>query len=175
MRHLAEEIAGDQPLTDLLQLDQTRYVALLQEGERVVAEMSLDEVVIPAANGPVRAYEVEVELLPGGTLADLGVLERVFADKYHLAAQPQSKFERALRLAGIVIAGGANDTRVRTTGATTVVLARPPPPPPPGPIARGAARRVRGARVAPRQEAPGGRAAHRQHGDRHTQSAAHEL
>lgn len=130
VRRLAEEIAGDQPLTDLVQLDQTRHVALLQEGERAVAEMSLDEVVIPAANGPIRAYEVEVELLPGGTLADLGVLARVFADEYHLAAQPQSKFERALSLAGIRIAAGANGSGA-ATGAQTVVLPAGAPPPDP--------------------------------------------
>ena len=130
VRRLAEEIAGDQPLTDLLHLDQTRHVALLQEGERVVAEMSLDEVVIPAANGPIRAFEVEVELLPGGTLADLGVLARVLGDEYRLAAQPHSKFERALRLAGIEIAGGSHGAGPEATGAPTVVLPAAPPPDP---------------------------------------------
>jgi CHAD domain-containing protein len=125
-RRLAEEIAGDQPLTDLVHLDQTRHVARLHEGERAVAEMSLDEVVIPALDGPIRAYEVEVELLPGGTLADLGVLARVFADEYHLAAQPQSKFERALSLAGIRIALMPDDG-----GVPTVALPADPPPPDP--------------------------------------------
>jgi CHAD domain-containing protein len=101
VRRLAEEIAGDAPLTELVTFDQTRHVSILRDGEREVAELSLDEVVVAGAQGPVRAYELEAELRPDGTPADLEALARIFSEEYGLAPQPRSKFERALALAGV--------------------------------------------------------------------------
>jgi CHAD domain-containing protein len=97
-RALAEEIAGDEPLRDLVTVDQVRHISTLRDGERVVAEMSLDEISTETGHGPVEAYELEIELRPDGTLADLQEICKSLAERYKLKAQPLSKFERALQL-----------------------------------------------------------------------------
>lgn len=98
VRRLAEEIAGDQPLRDLVAVDQTRTVSYLYQGERRVAEMSLDEVAIQTPNEPVRSYELEVEMLPEGDISDLRIISRLLTEEFGLAPQPLSKFARALAL-----------------------------------------------------------------------------
>ncbi len=130
-RHLAEEIAGDAPLTDLVTLDQTRHVSILRDGDREVAELSLDEVVITGPIGPQRAYELEAELRPDGTAADLAALVKVFSEEYDLAPQPHSKFERALALAGIRpdAAPAAPATNGHSTGTPTQTLSADAEPP----------------------------------------------
>ena len=133
VRRLVEEIAGDATLTDLVTFDQTRHISILREGEREVAELSLDEVVITGAQGPVRAYELEAELRPEGTPADLETLSRIFSSDYGLTPQPQSKFERALALAGIHLEAAA-PAPPATNGHPTRVLTGPLAPeaaPPP--------------------------------------------
>ncbi|HYO50512.1 MAG TPA: CYTH domain-containing protein [Chloroflexia bacterium] len=99
VRWLAEEIAGNQSLRDLVTVDQARTVSYLYQGERRVAEMSLDEVAIQTPDEPVRSYELEVEMLPEGDISDLRIISRVLTEEYGLAPQPLSKFERALALA----------------------------------------------------------------------------
>src|SRR3954453_4356481 len=42
VRDMVEEVAGDQPLGDLVSIDQERIVSKLYQGERAVAELSLD-------------------------------------------------------------------------------------------------------------------------------------
>jgi inorganic triphosphatase YgiF len=98
VRLLAEEIAGSQPLSDLVTVDQTRTVSYLYQGDRRVAEMSLDEVAIQTSNKPAWSYELEVEMLSEGDISDLRVIAHVLAEEYGLAPQPLSKFERALAL-----------------------------------------------------------------------------
>jgi inorganic triphosphatase YgiF len=98
VRRLVEETAQGKPLRDLFTLEQTRTVSNLYEGERAVAELSLDDVTIHTASGPVRGYELEIELLPEGLLDDLRVLSRLLTGEYGLLPQPESKFERAMRL-----------------------------------------------------------------------------
>jgi CHAD domain-containing protein len=99
VRTMVEEVAGDQPLADLVGIDQTRTVSSLYDGSRAVAELSLDKVTVQTANEPLTLYELEAELLPEGLPSDLKTLERVFSDEYGLAPQPLTKFERAMTLA----------------------------------------------------------------------------
>ncbi len=98
VRRMVQEIAGDQSLNDLFALDQTRTVSILQDHDRHVAEMSLDVVIIEGPDEPMRSYELEIELLPDGTIADLAMLSRLLIDDYGLIPQTLSKFERAIRL-----------------------------------------------------------------------------
>ncbi|HEX8600318.1 MAG TPA: CYTH domain-containing protein [Chloroflexia bacterium] len=100
VRRIMEETAQGKPLLDLFTLDQTRTVSTLYEGERAVAELSLDDVTIHTASRPVRGYELEVELLPEGVLDDLRALSRLLTGQYGLLPQPESKFQRAMRLQG---------------------------------------------------------------------------
>ncbi|HEY0069976.1 MAG TPA: CYTH domain-containing protein [Chloroflexia bacterium] len=97
VRRIVEETAHDKPLHDLFTLDQTRTVSNLYDGDRAVAELSLDDVTIYTAK-PVRAYELEIELLPDGLLDDLRALSRILTQEYGLLPQPVSKFERAMML-----------------------------------------------------------------------------
>ncbi|HEX8228560.1 MAG TPA: CYTH domain-containing protein [Chloroflexia bacterium] len=100
VRRIVEETAQGKPLHDLFALDQTRTVSNLYDGERAVAELSLDDVTIQTASRPVRGFELEIELLPEGLLDDLRVLSRLLTIQYGLLPQPESKFERAMRLQG---------------------------------------------------------------------------
>ena len=52
VKRIAEQIAGDLPLGDLVNIDQVRNVSILYQGERKVAECSLDEVTIAGGGGP---------------------------------------------------------------------------------------------------------------------------
>src|SRR4051812_7746796 len=99
VRNMVEQIGGGQPLTEVVTITQTRQVSILYEGERAVAEMSVDEVKIPTQGEPVNDYELEVEMLPGGLDADLRILTRILAEDFNLIPQPLSKFERALQIA----------------------------------------------------------------------------
>lgn len=95
---IAREVAGEQILVDFITVDQNRTVSILTDAERKVAELSLDEITMQTATEPVRAYELEVELLPDGTLQDLRTIGEMLTGEYGLTPQPLSKFERAMML-----------------------------------------------------------------------------
>jgi CHAD domain-containing protein len=98
VRSLVSEVAGDSPLRDLVAVDQVRTVSRLYDGERAVAELSADEVTIGTPHEPVRSYELEVELLPDGTMSDLTDIVQAITEMYALEPQPLTKFERAMML-----------------------------------------------------------------------------
>ena len=98
VRRIVEQTAQGKPLHDLVTLDQTRTVSNLYQGDRAAAELSVDSVTFHTAAEPVRAYELEVELLPQGQLSDLRELSRLLTEEYRLLPQPLSKFERAMML-----------------------------------------------------------------------------
>jgi CHAD domain-containing protein len=100
VRSLVTDVAGDAALRDLVAVDQVRTVSRLYDGERTVAEMSLDEVTIGTPHEPVHSYELEVELLPDGTMSDLNDIVQTLTDMYSLEPQPLTKFERAMMLSG---------------------------------------------------------------------------
>lgn len=95
---LAEELAGGQVLVDFITVDQVRTVSTLYDAEREVAELSLDKITMQTPGEPVYAYELEVELMPDGTLSDLKTIGALLTEKYGLTPQPLSKFERAIML-----------------------------------------------------------------------------
>jgi CHAD domain-containing protein len=92
-RTLVQEAVGDKRLTTLLVLRQTRYVRTLSAGERCVASLSLD--VVQGEQGSP-CYDLEMELLPQGTPADLEKLVTVVAQEWQLSPAVLSKFEREL-------------------------------------------------------------------------------
>ncbi|HET9494355.1 MAG TPA: CYTH domain-containing protein, partial [Chloroflexia bacterium] len=98
VRSLVSEVAGDSPLRDLVAVDQVRTVSRLFDGERAVAEMSADEVTIGTPHEPVSSFELEVELLPDGTMSDLTDIVQSLTEMYALEPQPLTKFERAMML-----------------------------------------------------------------------------
>lgn len=96
VKRLMWETAGDMPLREFVSLDQTRTVSDLYQGERAVAELSLDEVSIGHGQDAVRAYELEAEMLSASLAADLRILVRIFTEEYGLEPQPLSKLECAM-------------------------------------------------------------------------------
>ena len=107
-RDLALRLAGDAPLAELFSLRQTRARRLAYSGERLVAELSLDQVWWGAADAVADEaapdLELELELTGAGQLADLAALQAGLAE-FNLAPQPWSKFARGLeRLTTPVVA-----------------------------------------------------------------------
>ena len=92
------QLIGEAPLTPLFELEQTRTIRQVRQDERLVAELSLDQVRV-AAGGQEQSYsELEVELAPQGTENDLAVIAACLQNEWGLEPEPQSKFERALAL-----------------------------------------------------------------------------
>ncbi len=152
-RRLARSIAGHLPLRDLVSVDQVRNVSRLYDGERAVAELSLDHVTFHRSKDQVEAdttYELEAELLPDGTVVDLRALSHIFTEEYGLEPQLYSKFEQALLIAGITPDMTDPATQVATPRRRTrqpraatqepappsLEAPAPPPPAPPEPPAK---------------------------------------
>ena len=100
-RERALQLVGDRPVQELFAIGQERHKRMVISGEgeqaREAAELSLDVVSLPR-NGHQRViYELEIELLPGGTRDDLLAFGEALGG-FQLAPQPQSKFARALAI-----------------------------------------------------------------------------
>jgi CHAD domain-containing protein/inorganic triphosphatase YgiF len=90
------ELIGDTPPIPLFELRQSRFVRQLNQGERMVAELSLDSVHLITGDTESSYFEVEVELASEGTETDLVTIVACLQDEWHLEPETQSKFERAL-------------------------------------------------------------------------------
>ncbi len=96
-RDLALAVVGDSPLLPLCCLRQDRLVRGVMDGRRLVATMSLDEVVV---DGGSSWLELEIELAPAGRDRDLTALTTWAAVRFGLQPCPRSKLDRALDGAG---------------------------------------------------------------------------
>jgi CHAD domain-containing protein len=94
------QLIGDAPLQPLFDLHQTRIVRWVSQGERQIAELSLDDVHL-VANGREQAYlELEVELTARGGEEELAAIAVCLQTEWGLQAEGRSKFERALLFLG---------------------------------------------------------------------------
>jgi len=89
-------LIGDASLIPLFHLQQTRIIRLVGEGERPVAELSLDDVLLIAGGREWAFLELEVELAPGAGEDDLAAVATCLEDEWGLEPMRLSKFERAL-------------------------------------------------------------------------------
>ncbi len=106
-RDLALRLCGDQPLRPLFEIRQTRHRFRLQEGDRSVAELVLDQVRLGRGDAIAATYlELEAELLPDGSEQDLRRLAAELQDEWALTPETRSKFERGLALFGLEPAVG---------------------------------------------------------------------
>jgi len=122
-RDLVLGAAEDRPLEPLVELRQTRLVRWAVKGDKTVAEVSLDRVVVGGADGDRPPYfEVEAELVTG-TEADLAAIAACLRDEYGLVPEPRSKFERALEVVGAAAPAAARTPRRTTAGGAAA--ARP--------------------------------------------------
>ena len=98
-RNLILQFIQQEPLIPLFDLDQVRFVRLMRShSERLVAELSIDEVHIQAADTERVYYELEAELLAEGTETDLKKIQSCLQHEWALRPESYSKFERALTL-----------------------------------------------------------------------------
>ena len=98
-RDIVLQLIHQEPLGALFDLRQTRFVRLMRShGERLVAELSIDEVRIWVSGAERTYFELEAELLQEGTESDLEKIRRQLSDEWALRPEPCSKFERALTL-----------------------------------------------------------------------------
>jgi CHAD domain-containing protein len=93
--HLLQWV-GDGPLTPLVELYQTRHVRTVMQGERTIAELSLDQVRLVAKDRRRTILELEIELKEQGNESDLATLAACLRTESALSPEPRSKFERAL-------------------------------------------------------------------------------
>ena len=111
-RSLAIALANGAPLEPLFDLHQSRTKADLMQGERRVAEWSLDEVRAAVGLRPAFYYELEAELGPDGTEMDLDAVAAALKAQFGLEPEHRSKFVRGLemlRLRGAAIENGLSD------------------------------------------------------------------
>ena len=88
--------AGEAPLQPLFDLRQVRTVRAVNQGERQVADLSLDEVQVAAGDRKQAYFELEVELKPEGSEAELTAIAACLQSEWGLCPENRSKFERAL-------------------------------------------------------------------------------
>jgi CHAD domain-containing protein len=93
IRTLVQAAGGQNRLMTLLVLQQTRYVRTLTKGGRPVALLSLDQV---RGIHPEPCYDLELELAPQASPADLEKLVTMVAREWRLTPAVLSKFEREL-------------------------------------------------------------------------------
>jgi CHAD domain-containing protein len=91
-------LIGGAELKPIIDVHQARITRQVLQRERQVAELSLDEWTVVDEGEAQTFFEVEVELLPLGTEADLSAIVACLSGEWALPAEPQSKFERALVL-----------------------------------------------------------------------------
>ena len=89
-------LIGGKTLQEMLRLRQGRFVRRVVDGERHVADCSLDEVTVGEGGSEHRWHELEIELAPDGTEADLAALSGWVRASLGLQGSTGSKFETAL-------------------------------------------------------------------------------
>ena len=110
-RNLILQFIQQKPLIPLFDLNQTRFVRLMRSHrERLVAELSIDEVHIQATDSERIYYELEAELLAEGTESDLEKIQNCLQQEWALIPASCSKFERALTL---ITTSTANASRTK--------------------------------------------------------------
>lgn len=90
------QLIGEAELQPIADVHQARITRRVVQGERQVAELSLDEWTVVGEAEAQTFFEVEVELLPLGTEQDLSAIVACLSGEWKLVPEPQSKFERAL-------------------------------------------------------------------------------
>ncbi|MCX6028336.1 MAG: CHAD domain-containing protein [Chloroflexi bacterium] len=95
-RTLALELTAGALFQPLFALAQTRTRADALDGDRRVAQISVDAVAVQVGSRPARYYEIEAELTPDGTEADLARIAAELRDTWGLTPESRSKFARGL-------------------------------------------------------------------------------
>jgi CHAD domain-containing protein len=97
------QLIGDRALVPLVDLVQTRTVSKLTQADRIVAEMYVDRVHVAANPGSLEFMELECELEPLGTEADLIAITAYLQAEWKLKPELRSKFERAFEFVNSLV------------------------------------------------------------------------
>ena len=103
LRERVEAVAQGAPLEPFLFLEQERLARRVVDGDREVAELSLDDVTVAGGGRARRWFEAELELRGEGGDDDLERLVAALRTEPGLTPESRAKFTRALDIAG---AGG---------------------------------------------------------------------
>lgn len=98
VREMILSLSGETSLDLLLTLIQKRYKRHVIDKQRLVAELSLDQVEFQSASGKDEYMVLEMEILQDGTITDLNNLVSAIQARWFLKEIHQSKFQRALNL-----------------------------------------------------------------------------
>ncbi len=123
-------LIGDEPLVCLLTLEQKRQERQIIDAQgAAIATMALDNVEVIHSDGPRQQFvELEVELAPQRTEAELAPILAALKQLPGLVPQPTSKFERGLAFASRIRPGGPGNAKVKphdTFGAAMSKILRP--------------------------------------------------
>jgi inorganic triphosphatase YgiF len=100
-RDRALALTGGAPLRPIVTVRTRRMRRYALRGTARVAELSLDDGTIAAAGRELPFLELEVELLPPGTRADLDALAALLRERFALQPEDRSKLARGLELLGV--------------------------------------------------------------------------
>lgn len=117
-RELAVRLSNDAPLGTLFVIRQQRQVRPVLKGQDTIAEWSLDDVTIDSGGDTRHYHELELELKPGGTEADLAHMTEFLGLVDGLTPQLESKFERAAQMLGLMEAAPQAETGATSTAET---------------------------------------------------------
>jgi CHAD domain-containing protein len=93
------QLCGAERLSTLFEIKQTRHNRLLYDGNRRVAEASLDRIRILRGNTESATFfEFEAEMLPDGCEKDLGRIATELQEVWGLLPESRSKYDRGLAL-----------------------------------------------------------------------------
>jgi CHAD domain-containing protein len=100
-RDLAMRLCGNEPLITLFEIEQTRHSRLLHDRDRTIAELNLDRVTMchaDASQSVITYLELEADLLPAGSEADLELLAIELQEVWGLIPEGRSKYERGMAM-----------------------------------------------------------------------------
>ncbi len=91
-------LCDTEELTAMFEVKQTRYSRPLYDGDRLVAEVSLDRVRISREDMAASFLELEAELVADGREEDLEQISTELQELWELAPESRSKYDRGLAL-----------------------------------------------------------------------------
>lgn len=97
-RQLAIQLSGGAAFRRLFTIHQVRHTRIVADGDRQLAEFSLDEVRLDVPGHHLTYFELEVEQLPECAVEEFDELSKVIREEWSLEAQTESKFLVAMSL-----------------------------------------------------------------------------
>jgi inorganic triphosphatase YgiF len=98
LRAVVLAVKRDEPLLTLFEVHQERFLRKVMQGDRDVAEMSLDQVKVLAEGREHEYLELEIELRPAGTREELLSMTAALEKELSLLPSARSKFEEGIIL-----------------------------------------------------------------------------